>query len=40
MRHFPGIVLYRLMQYWGAYRGNHLHRKVSRDRKERYFYPR
>lgn len=34
------ILLYRSMQYWGAYRGNHLHRKVSRERKERYFYPR
>jgi hypothetical protein len=34
------ILLYRLMQYWGAYRGNHLHRSVSRERKERYFYPR
>jgi rhamnosyltransferase len=34
------IVMYRLMQYWGAYQGNHLHRTVSRERKERYFYPR
>ena len=34
------IVLYRLMQYWGAYRGNHLHRKLSRQRKEAYYYPR
>jgi len=34
------IVLYRLMQFWGAYRGNHLHRKLSKERKERYFYPR
>jgi len=34
------IVLYRLMQFWGAYRGNHIHRKLSRARKEAYFYPR
>ncbi len=34
------IVLYRLMQYWGAYRGNHLHRQLSRRRKEAYYYPR
>ena len=34
------ILLYRLMQYWGAYRGNHLHRKLSSRRKEAYYYPR
>ncbi|MFH0342504.1 MAG: glycosyltransferase [Chromatiales bacterium] len=34
------IVLYRFMQFWGAYQGNHLHRKLSKERKERYFYPR
>jgi rhamnosyltransferase len=36
----PEILMYRLMQYWGAYRGNHLHRKLSSQMKERYFYPR
>lgn len=34
------IVLYRFMQYWGAYRGNHLHRQLSKRRKEAYYYPR
>lgn len=34
------IVLFRLMQYWGTYRGNNDHRKISRQRKEAYFYPR
>jgi glycosyltransferase involved in cell wall biosynthesis len=34
------IVLYRMMQFWGAYRGNHIHRKLSRARKEKYYYPR
>lgn len=34
------IVMYRLMQYWGAYRGNHIHRKISKHRKEAYYYPR
>lgn len=34
------IFMYRLAQYWGAYRGNHFHRQLSRERKERYFYPR
>lgn len=34
------IVCYRLMQYWGAYCGNHMHRKLSKGRKEAYYYPR
>jgi len=34
------IFLYRLMQFWGAYRGNQYHRQISRARKEKYFYPR
>lgn len=33
------IFSFRLMQYWGAYRGNHEHRKLSKERKMRYFYP-
>ncbi|MNX34282.1 PGL/p-HBAD biosynthesis glycosyltransferase [compost metagenome] len=36
---FPEIVFFRLMQYWGTYRGNQDHRKLSRTRKERYYYP-
>ena len=35
----PEIVLFRLMQFWGSYRGNHDHRKLSRAIKEQYFYP-
>ncbi len=38
-REFVGILLFRLMQYWGAYLGNHEHRKLSRSAKYRYFYP-
>jgi len=34
------IVMFRLMQYWGTYQGNHEHRKSSREMKEVYFYPR
>lgn len=34
------IILFRTMQYWGTYRGNNNHRKLSREAKERYFYPR
>ena len=40
IRKFPEIVMFRLMQYWGTYRGNHDHRKLSRKLKEEYFYPR
>lgn len=39
-RHFGEIVLFRLMQYWGTYRGNNQHRRLSAERKEAYFYPR
>ena len=39
-RHAAEIVAYRLMQYWGAYRGNHIHRTISKRRKEAYYYPR
>ena len=34
------IAAFRLMQFWGSYRGNHEHRKLSRQMKEKYFYPR
>ncbi|CAG4884359.1 Glycosyl transferase family 2 [Georgfuchsia toluolica] len=40
IKYAPEIVMYRISQYWGSYRGNHYHRKISRQRKERYFYPR
>lgn len=36
---FGEILLFRLMQYWGTYRGNHEHRKLSKEMKEMYFYP-
>jgi len=38
-RRFGDIVTFRLMQYWGTYRGNHEHRKLSHQAKEAYFYP-
>ena len=34
------IINYRLMQYWGSYRGNKHTRKLSYQMKEQYFYPR
>lgn len=33
------IVMYRLMQYWGTYRGNRVHGTISHQMKEKYFYP-
>ena len=33
------IVLFRLMQYWGTYRGNHEHRLLTQRAKDAYFYP-
>lgn len=37
---FSEILAFRVMQFWGVYRGNHEHRRLSREMKERYFYPR
>jgi hypothetical protein len=39
LKTFPEIVMFRLMQFWGSYRGNHEHRRLSRVMKEKYFYP-
>jgi rhamnosyltransferase len=39
-REAGNICMFRLMQYWGSYRGNNDHRKLSQARKDRYFYPR
>lgn len=33
------IFLFRFMQYWGSYRGNHEHRQMAKREKKRYFYP-
>ena len=33
------IFVFRFMQFWGAYKGNHEHRKLSVARKKHYFYP-
>lgn len=33
------IAAYRFMQFLGSYRGNNEHRKLSREMKDRYFYP-
>jgi rhamnosyltransferase len=40
IRDVQEVILFRFMQFWGSYRGNHEHRQLSRQRKEMYFYPR
>jgi len=39
-REAGNIFMFRLMQYWGSYKGNNDHRQLSQSRKDRYFYPR
>ena len=39
LREIVPIIKFRAAQYWGTYRGNHEHRKLSRKRKENYYYP-
>jgi glycosyltransferase involved in cell wall biosynthesis len=33
------MLRYRWNQYWGSYKGNHDHRRMSQEIKEYYFYP-
>lgn len=33
------IPKYRLCQYYGSWKGNHTHRRMSRESRERFFYP-
>ena len=33
------IIRYRYHQYQGSFRGNHLHRKISSEMRDSYFYP-
>jgi hypothetical protein len=34
------ICIFRVLQYYGAYKGNHIHRQISQATKMKYFYPR
>ena len=38
-KEITGIIQFRTAQFSGTYKGNHLHREISRQRKETYFYP-
>ncbi len=33
------ILIFRIAQYWGTYRGHNEHRKLSRAQKESYYFP-
>ncbi len=33
------IIRFRVSQYWGSYKGSHASRRLSADRRRRYFYP-
>jgi rhamnosyltransferase len=39
-KEFKSITIFRLVQFYGAYSGNHVHRKLSHQMKMKYFYPR
>ncbi len=39
LRHAWPIGCFRFCQYYGTWRGNHIHRQLSRKAKEKYFYP-
>jgi len=39
LRYLVEIIQFRTMQYWGTFKGNQEHRKLSSSMKERYFYP-
>ena len=38
--YFVEIIVFRFSQFWGTYKGNHEHKKISHEMKEQYFYPR
>lgn len=39
LRETRSIILFRLMQYWGTYKGSRKHRIISAAMKHSYFYP-
>jgi len=39
LKNLKGIIFFRFMQYWGSYKGNHEHRRLSAETKKKYFYP-
>ena len=40
LKELKSILTFRVMQYYGSYKGNHRCRELSYKTKMRYFYPR
>lgn len=40
VKEFFGIFLFRLCQFWGAYKGHKFNKQVTYDLKKRFYYPR
>ena len=38
-RQFMGVISFRVMQFWGSYKGHNENRTLSRAQKESYYYP-
>ena len=39
VKQMHNIICYRFFQYKGSYKGNHIHKKLSRQIRDSYFYP-
>lgn len=39
-KYFLDIIVFRFMQFWGSYKGQNENKKISREQKEAYYYPR
>ena len=39
LKYLKQICYFRINQYFGTYKGNHLHRQLSKGKKEQYYYP-
>jgi len=39
IKNFGGIIAFRFRQFWGSYKGQNENKKISREQKEAYYYP-
>lgn len=40
LKNLGSIISFRTMQFWGSYKGQNENKKISREQKEAYYYPR
>ena len=40
LKNLTSIITFRTMQFWGSYKGQNENKKISREQKEAYYYPR